>query len=175
MDHHHTSLCSPFRSALMQGVAVSFCFSTALWGASEPLAPEGAVTLDPAAFAEVWNGSGAAAESGLILQTGRVALPQAWARWLAAMQSREDALFCIRLLLWLQEHNPTVDISGHEAQYAAAVELHRMGRAGQQEACLLLEQACRVGKLPCGLSIPVADTVAQWWAQRAQLPAFPGM
>lgn len=135
-------------------------------------ASEGAVTLDPAAFAEVWNGVEVRQGRSLVLFPEQTPVPGVWKHWDAAMRCEEDSLFYVHMVLWLQEMNPAVPMGTRERQYAAAAKLHLMARAGQRESCMLLEKAYREGSLPCGLRVPRTETVAQWWAQRAHLPVY---
>lgn len=125
--------------------------SASLLDGSEP------VTLDQAEFSRIWQE----------VRLGAVSEPAAAEdSWQRAMLAEDAELRRVLLIAWLLEQNPAMPLAAHAQVYADAVALHLRALAGQAAACATLAAAYRAGVLG-GLQLPLSESKARWFEQRA--------
>ena len=88
-------------------------------------------------------------------------------RWCRAMAAAGTEMMPVLLLALLQELNPRADMGRCAADYAAALQLHRLAAAGNAEACTQLAVGLRTGVLPSGLLIMRSGVLADEMTRRA--------
>ncbi len=129
----------------------------------------GSLTLDPAemelARRQVFGGAGitAAHEAGAApavpVTPGQAPEVE---RWQAAFAAAGTEMMPVLLLALLQDMNPTMSMAENAEAYAEALALHRKAAAGNTEACALLAEAFRAGRLNSGLKLPYSEQLAEF-------------
>lgn len=143
---------------------LSFCCVARLAGGEQEIS----LTLDPAEMEQAKQavfGSPSMSPS-----VAGMAAPEATAteqRWLQAMAAAGTDMMSVMLLALLQELNPRATMSACAADYAAALELHRLAAAGNTVACQQLATAFRTGVLPSGLLFLRCGELAEKMSHRA--------
>ncbi|MGN0865003.1 MAG: hypothetical protein ACI4P8_02520 [Akkermansia sp.] len=114
-------------------------------------AQEAAITLDPAAYAEV-------------LGQMRSGLPAGESPWAAVRSAPTPEERAVRLLLLLQEANPSCPPQGNEAAYAEVLRAVQRAFDGESEARARLLPALRGEQGVSGLRLPVDSALAEEWS-----------
>ncbi len=114
-------------------------------------AQEASITLDPAAYAEV-------------LGQMRSGLPAGESPWAAVCRASTPEERAVRLVLLLQEANPSCPPQGHETAYAEVLRAVQRAFDGEPAARALLLPALRGEQGVSGLRLPVDSALAEEWS-----------
>ena len=129
----------------------SFAFARLVALSMLPLcAQEASITLDPAAYAEV-------------LGQMRSGVPMGESPWTAVRRAPTPEERAVRLLLLLQEANPSCPPQGHEAAYAEVLRAVQRAFDGEPAARAILLPALRGEQGVAGLRLPVDCALAEEW------------
>lgn len=129
----------------------------------------GSLTLDPAemerARRQVFGGAGISATPAAAPAPANPIVPAQASeveRWQAAFASAGTDLMPVLLMALLQDMNPSVPMAANAEAYAEALALHRKAAAGNTQACILLAEAFRAGRLNSGLKLPHSEQLAEF-------------